>query len=984
MDYRRFKFLVSTILILSIIDLNAQKCDPPFNKYLDHPWVDSVLNSLSLQEKIGQLVWVAAFAKGETDHEVWLADMIRKHRIGGVIFFQGEPRRQAELVNYFRKISKVPMMIVTDGEWGLGMRLSGIEKFPYQLTLGAVENDSLIYRMGTAVAAQFKRAGVNINLAPVADLNNNPKNPVINFRSFGEDPYKSAAKAIMYMKGLQDNGVISTAKHFPGHGDTEVDSHLDLPVIRHSKERLESVELVPFRSLINSGISCIMPAHISLPLIDQAENLPATVSPAILTQILRNELSFRGLILSDAMNMDGITKYTVPGEVDVLALKSGIDVLEYVTDPEKTILTIMDRISKKEITQELITEKCRKVLAAKYWAGLNIQKPVRTENIAEELLPADTKALIRELYSNSLTLLNNRDNILPLRHLDTIKIATLVINRNKLTKFQQRAADYFPVVDFQVDPADINQTARVLDTLSHYDIILAGIYNTDQRPRADFGISPALPGFLEQLTSAHNTVVTYFGNPYALQKLESLQNSAGLILAYEETDHTEDLAIQLIFGGIGAKGSLPVTINDKWTAGYGLKTQGNLRLQYGFPENAGLSSKILHSKIDSVAKAGLDAGAYPGCEVIVARKGIVIFHKTYGYHTFDYRVALDKGDLFDLASVTKVSSSLPGLMILETEGRFSTEETLGNYIPQFRHSDKGDLVMKDLLAHQAGLTPSIVPWRETIKKDSVYKRRAIRYVPSDRFPVKISDKLYINRNYREKIFSEIKKTPLGEKKYVYSDLTFILTPAIVENLSGENWTDFVTRRIYHKIGAYDIVYNPYLKYSLSRLVPTENDTFFRMQQLQGTVHDENAAMLGGISGHAGLFATANDLLKLMELYRRMGDYGGEQLIGRDVMLKYTSVQFPENKNRRGLGFDKPLLNNSELPQKDTYPTRGASPESFGHSGYTGTFVWADPVKEISYVFLSNRVYPTRNNNRLSSLNIRTEILQAVYDSITDL
>ena len=871
MHYLRNKLLVYIIAVLSVLELCAQKTDPPFMKYLDHPWVDSVMKSLTTEEKIGQLIWVAAFAKGDIDHEVWLTDMIRKHGIGGVIFFQGEPGRQAAMINYFRKISKVPPMIVTDGEWGAGMRMTGIEKFPYQLTLGAINNDSLIYKMGTVVAEQFNRAGININLAPVADLNNNPENPVINFRSFGEDPEKAAGKALMYMKGMQENGVMAVAKHFPGHGDTEVDSHLELPVIRHSMDRLRTVELVPFISLIDAGVSGIMPGHISLPLIDTIENLPVTVSGRILSGLLKNDLAFKGLVLSDAMNMNGITRYTAPGEAEALALKSGIDVLEYVNDPEKAINSIMEKIGKKEISIEMINEKCRKVLAAKYRAGLNKPLPVEAENMADEILPVTTKALIRELYAASLTLLKNENNILPVRNLDTIKIATLAIGRKEYTKFQQRAGDYTVVSDFMTDPADLQSTIKILDTLAYYDIVLAGIYNTDQHPQADFGIDACLPGFLERLTADHRAIVTYFGNPDALRKLEALQNAAGLILAYEENDYTEDLAAQLIFGGTGASGSLPVTINDQWPAGFGLRTSEKLRLQYGFPENAGISSALLNARIDSIANAGLEAKAYPGCEVIVARKGIVIFHKTYGHHTFDKRVEMDKNDLFDLASVTKVSSSLPGLMILETEGRFSTEEKLGRYIPRFRNSDKGDLVMKDLLAHQAGLTPSIVPWRNTLRRDSIYKKSAIRYVPSERFPVRIAEKLYINRNYRTKMFNEIKKTGLGEKKYVYSDLTFILTPAVVTYITGENWTEFVTRRIYHKIGAFDIVFNPYLKYSISRIVPTENDTFFRLQQLQGTVHDENAAMLGGISGHAGLFATANDLLKLMELYRRMGE-----------------------------------------------------------------------------------------------------------------
>jgi beta-N-acetylhexosaminidase len=362
---------------------------------------------------------------------------------------------------------------------------------------------------------------------------------------------------------------------------------------------------------------------------------------------------------------------------------------------------------------------------------------------------------------------------------------------------------------------------------------------------------------------------------------------------------------------------------------------------------------------------------------------MVIFHKTYGYQTYDNRVPVLEDDLYDLASVTKITATLAGLMLLDSEEKFSPDETLGNYLPDFRKSNKSDLLLREMLTHQAGLTTWIPFWKETIKKNGKFKRNIFNSEFSDKFPLEVAQGIYVNRNYRKKIFTEIKKSPVGNKKYLYSDLAFIIAPEIIENLSGQKWYDFVTSNIYQKIGAYDIVFNPGLKYPLSRIVPTEYDSLFRKQLLQGTVHDEGAAMLGGISGNAGLFATANDLMKVMELYRRMGEYGGEQLIGRDVMEEYTRVQFPENNNRRGLGFDKPVLNNSELTQKEVYPARSASPSSFGHSGYTGTFVWIDPVYDISYIFLSNKVYPTRNNNLLSELNIRSEILQAIYDSIKE-
>jgi beta-glucosidase-like glycosyl hydrolase/CubicO group peptidase (beta-lactamase class C family) len=837
--------------------------------------------------------------------------------------------------------------------------------------------------MGKAVAGQLKRMGVHINLAPVADINNNPANPVINYRSFGENRENVTSKALMYMKGMQDNGILATIKHFPGHGDTNTDSHLDLPVITHPRSRLDSIELFPFLNLINMGAGAVMTAHLNLPSLDSTSKLPSTLSPVIVNDLLKTGMGFKGLVITDAMNMKGVTKYFNPGEAEAQAILAGNDVVEFVTDIDAAVKAVKKLVSQKRLTNAEIDLKCRKVLALKYWAGLSKPLLIRKENIIKEISSPETIALIRDLYSNALTILINKENILPVKYLQDLKIATIAINRNRVSSFQERLLNYYPADTFTVDPSDEKQSLELIDRLSGYDLVIAGVFNTDQRPNMNFGINPGLSSFLNKLTEAKKTVITYFGNPYAIDKLDALQKADALILAYQENDYTEDLSAQLIFGGIGGQGVLPVTINRNLPYGFGITTQGNVRIRYGLPENAGMSSEFLSRKIDSLATTGLAAKAYPGCEVMVARKGIVVFQKTYGFHTYENRTSVRKDDLFDLASVTKVSSALAGLMLLDSEGKFSVEKKLGDYLPDFRKTNKGNLLMKDLLTHQAGLKDWIPFWKETVKPDSSFKRKVFSHQYSEKYPLKVANDLFINKNYRKKIFTEIKKSPLGEKKYIYSDLTFIIAPGIIENLTGEKWYDFVTRNIYHKLGAYDIGFNPYLKYSLERIVPTEYDSLFRRQLLHGTVHDEGAAMLGGISGHAGLFATANDLMKLMELYRRMGEYGGEQIIGKDIFEKYTKVQFPENNNRRGLGFDKPLLNNQELSQYDAYPAKSATPQSFGHSGYTGTFVWIDPVFEISYIFLSNRVYPTRNNNLLSDMNIRTDILQAIYDSVNE-
>ncbi len=971
------------IVILSIISINAksQTIDPPFLKYMNHPWVDSVMKTLSTDQQIAQCIWVAGYSNRDISHEVEITDLIRKYGIGGIVFFQGTAAKESELINYYQKISKVPLLFTLDAEWGVGMRLDNVEKFPYQMTLGAIKNDSLIYQLGKDVALQFKRLGMQMNLAPVADININPQNPVINYRSFGENREKVAIKTHMYMQGMQDNGILATAKHFPGHGDTKTDSHLDLPIITHSRQRLDSIELYPFKKLIGEGIGSIMTAHLNLPSLDTSSNLPSTLSPVIINGLLKNELGFKGIVITDAMMMKGVTKFFPTGGADARALLAGNDVVEFVEDVDAAIRETKNYIAAKRLTKEDISVKCRKILALKYWAGLNKVQTIDKENIDKELSPFATQALIRELYANALTVLNNKQNILPLKNFQNIKIATISLNRNKISYFQERISKYHPADNFFLNPSDTSASHKLMKKLSDYDIVIAGVFGLDQRPNMGFGIEPELIHFIDKLVSNKKTLIVWFGNPYGIDKIESLRNTDGLVLAYQENNYTEDLSAQLIFGGIGAQGSLPVTINEKWPYNFGISTTGNIRLQYGLPENAGMVSDLLNTKIDSIVNIGLTNKAFPGCVVVAARKGVVIFHKAYGYQTYDNRIAVNEDDLYDLASVTKISSTLAGLMLLNTEGKFSPDKTLGFYLPDFKKTNKGNIGMKDFLTHQAGLTPFIPFWKETIKKDKKFKRNTFDYQLTKKYPIEVAQGLYINKNYRKKMFNEIKKSPLGEKIYVYSDLTFIIAPQIIENLTGQKWYNFVTDSIYKKIGAYDIGFNPYLKYPLSRIVPTEYDSLFRKQLLHGTVHDEGAAMLGGISGHAGLFATANDLMKLMELYRRMGEYGGEQLIGRNVMEDYTKVQFPENKNRRGLGFDKPLLDNSELAQKDTYPTRSASPQSFGHSGYTGTFVWVDPVSEISYVFLCNRVYPTRNNNLVSDLNIRSEILQAIYDSI---
>jgi beta-glucosidase-like glycosyl hydrolase/CubicO group peptidase (beta-lactamase class C family) len=976
---KRIILLIAFVLGMQFMSAQSQK----FMLDIHHPWVDSVFATLSQDEQIAQLLYVAAYSNRGVEHEVEITDLIRKYKIGGLIFFQGDPATQAELTNFYQSESEVPLMIAMDGEWGLGMRLDGMIDFPYQMTLGAIQDESLIYQMGKEVAHQFKRLGVHLNLAPVVDVNNNPNNPVINFRSFGSDKENVARKGTEYMKGMQDHGILACAKHYPGHGDTDTDSHLDLPVIRHDRQRIHDVELYPFRELIDAGVASIMPTHISIPSLDSTPNLPATLSVPIVTDLLQEEMGFEGLVVTDALNMKGVTKFFPPGVVDAKALIAGNDVLEFTEDVEKAIAEIKKAANEGVISWGLIEKRCRRVLAAKQRVGLDHFQPVEIENIVEDLNPPSAHVLNRRLYEAALTVLSNADDILPVGNLESTRIATLGLQAVRPTAFQNMLDKYTRMDHYTWDPGN-PQADSVFKKLEDYDLVIAGITGMNQRPYRNFDLHESLPDALSRLQGLPNVILTVFGNPYALDRMPGVEQFSGLVVAYQDNSTVQKIAAQMVFGAISASGKLPVAVNDHFRLGDGLTVNAIDRLAYSLPEALGMNGDFLEKKIDSIASAGIEAGAFPGCQVLVAKNGVVVFHKTYGYHTYEKRTPVKKEDLFDFASVTKITGSLPAIMQLHDQGKFDLDVPFSTYWPDFKRSNKSELTVREILAHQSGMIAWIPYWRNTVKKSGRFKCHTFKKDSIRKYTVPVIEDLYLHSNYLRKMDRAIRKSEVSEeKKYLYSGLSFYLYPRIIENLTGENYENYIKKHVYQPIGAYTLTYNPYRLYPVQRIVPTEHDTFFRKKQIHGYVHDEGAAMMGGVSGNAGLFGTANDLAKLMQMYMQMGFYGGEQIISQPTMNAFTSYQYPGNDNRRGLGFDKPLVNNKTLPAEEAYPAQSASHSSFGHSGYTGTFTWADPEAEIVYVFFSNRVYPTRENQRIYQMNIRTSIQEAIYQSIME-
>ncbi len=947
-------------------------------------WVDSVFNTLSEEERIAQLFMVAAYSNKDQAHIESIDNLIQTHKIGGLIFFQGGPERQAILSNRYQKESKVPLLISIDGEWGLAMRLDSTMKFPKQMTLGAIQDSSeqLIYQMGEQIAKQCKALGIHVNLAPVADVNNNPKNPIISYRSFGEDKYTVARKSLAYMKGMQDFGVMANAKHFPGHGDTDSDSHKTLPIINHSKDRLDSLELYPFKHLIDNGLGSMMVAHLYMPKIDPTPNKASTLSPKIVNGLLKDELGFEGLVFTDALNMKGVSSYYEPGKVDVAALLAGNDVLLFSEDVPKAIVEIKKAIANQEITQNEIDNRCKKILFAKYWAGLHQLPVINTQNLNQKLHTKEAQEVNTKLFEKAITLLQNQDNIIPLKRLDTLKIASISFGAKNANEFNQSIDRYanfdsysFPI---KVPKSDI---PKVYEKTKNYNLLIVTIHDMNQRPYQNFGITRSLNKIIDSLASNQKVILNILGNPYALKKFTASKKAAAVVMSYEEHPIAKDLSGQLIFGGIPALGKLPITASEDYPINSGIILKKRTRFNYTTPTALGMDETILH-RIDTIIESCINDSVFPGCQIFAAKDGQVFFQKSYGYHTYNEKIAVTNSDIYDLASITKIASSTASLMKLESEQKINVDSTLHTYL-----SDMVDTTaykntkLVEMLTHQAGFTPWIPFYIKTTK----YKKplpELYNKSKTAKYSERVAENLYAVPSLRDTIFKRIlNKEISARKKYKYSDIGYYFINEIIARQTSMRQDQYVNTSFYQPLGLGNIGYKPRDKWELNRIVPTEKDNYFRHQLVHGDVHDQGAAMLDGVCGHAGLFANSNDLAVMMQLFMQYGTYGGERYFNQAVVKKYTSSPyFISNKNRRGIGFDKPVRGGGSGPTC----SKCTSNKSFGHSGFTGTVTWADPENGLVYVFLSNRVYPDASNRKIIKTSVRTRVQQLLYDAVNSI
>ncbi|CAN5314562.1 glycoside hydrolase family 3 N-terminal domain-containing protein [soil metagenome] len=930
-------------------------------------WVDSVFNSLTDNERIAQLMAVRVSEKKSTGvvfYDDKVLEAISKYNIGGVVLFQGSPFQQAQFVNKFQSAAKTPLMVCVDAEWGLGMRFDSIIPFQKQMMLGAMNNASVVKGYGKVVAEQLKRAGIQVNYAPVVDVNNNPNNPVINDRSFGEDKFKVALYGIQYMKGLQHNGVLATAKHFPGHGDVSVDSHFDLPVINKTLQQLDSLELYPFRQIFKAGIGSVMIAHLYIPSIDSTPNLATSLSAKNVTGLLRNDLQYNGLTFTDALNMQGVAKFFPGGSIAVQALIAGNDMLCLPEDVPAAITLVKEAINNNRLTWYDIYNKCRKVLTVKYAYGSANIKPLGLENITNDI-NRSADSLRRVVAEHAITLLaDSNKEFFPLIKGHPIAYVAIGINKeNAIIKKMRNElnADIF-YFNYQQDRSRIK---LIVDLLKRkYSRVITGIHNLQRSPVTNFGLSASAIQLANALDTLPNNLTMVFGNAYAIK---NFCNATNLVLCYEDDEVTQATAADLLFGKLVFKGTLPVTVCEKYPYGSG-KVFSDL-FKVATPQSLKLNSDSL-ILIDSIASDAIAQRAMPGCIVLVAKDGKIGYQKAFGNYRYDQSDTVSLRTFYDIASVTKIAATTIAIMKLYDEKKISLSDKISKFLPEAVGTNKENFTIKNVLLHQAGFASGIPL--------NIKDRHMISASLTDSFPYRIAEDMYGRYDWQDTLMEQIMKSrTVAKRKYEYSDLDFIVLGKIVESITKKPLDEYVQETFYDPMGLENIGFNGIDKFPKNKIAPTETDTSFRMQMLQGDVHDPIAAMFGGVSGNAGLFSTVDNVAAIMQMLVNNGEFRGKKYIKPSTIKLFTA--YNSSASRRGLGFDKPEKDNNKRPEP--YPSKYSSSLSFGHTGFTGVGVWADPKYKLVYVFLSNRIQPSADNNKLQKMNIRGKISDVIYRSV---
>ena len=945
--------------------LNAQtSVDPLLDKNFKAQlkWVDSLYSTMNIDEKIGQLFMVRiSSAVGQKSFEKAKRNIIENH-IGGLIFSKGSASKSNGWINALQKKSKFPLITGMDAEWGASMRYDSIKKFPWNMTLGAVQDDQLIEEIGYKIGIQLKALGININFSPVVDINTNSLNPIIGNRSFGEDKDNVSRKSLKMMKGMHRAGILTCAKHFPGHGETIKDSHHDLPLVKFDKNRIDSVELFPYKKLIPQGISSIMVGHLNYPALD--DGIPSSLSKKVVDSLLIKELDFKGLVITDALEMKGVLEFKKNKNISLSAFLAGNDILLIPDNLEKDLKVFKRAYNKKIITEERLSASVKKILKAKYKLGLNNYKLLDEGSVASKLNSISNDYLKRKSMQDAITLLKN-DNTIPLSKQKKIGYLNLGDKDNYFYNLLSRELDIFK----------INKSNNYdQDDQVDYEFLIISFLKSNDSPWVNSEFSKSDLEIIETLSSKRKVILVTFTKPYNLSKI-NLEKISAVLLAYQNNMDAKYSATQSIVGKNKITGKLPVSISNKYKYGSGITLRADSLFPVVNPFDVGINN-IKLKQIDHLANVAIDSMLAPGMQILAARYGKIFYHKAFGYHTYDKKRKVKLSDVYDVASLTKILSTLPILIQEIDKGELLFNSTLGSMSPKFKNTNKENLTFLEIMSYQSGIVPWVPFYKKTLKrKDKRPSRKYYRSKESNKFNIKVSDKLYGKYNLEKLQFKSLIDSRLIKKGENYSDLPTIFMQYILEEKYNTSLENLFIERVSKPLNLRSTFYLP-LKYrDESEIVPSEIDTYFRQSKLTGYVHDMTASIKGGVSGHAGLFSNALDIAKIMQMFLQKGEYSGLNFFSDQTFDKFNKTYFKQEGNRRAVGFDKPKPNGGGMAFE------GISKNSFGHSGFTGTFTWADPETEIIFVFLSNRTFPSMNNRKLIEQNIRTRMQKLLYESI---
>jgi beta-N-acetylhexosaminidase len=964
------KYIIIQLLFsLLVLKISAQNNHAIYTNENANRWADSLMVKMNNNEKLSQLFMVFAWANKDQKHIDYIKALVEKEKIGGIMFSKGGPTQLAKLVNLYQNKAKVPLLVSMDAEYGVNFRIDSTIQYPRQMTLGAIKNDSLLFKLGKNMAVECKRLGIHVNFSPVADVNNNPSNPVIGIRSFGEDKVNVANKAVMLMKGLQSENVLASGKHFPGHGDTETDSHFGLPLIHHSQLRLDTLELYSFKALIKENVGSIMAAHLNIPAYDTTKNRASSLSPYVITELLKNQMNFNGLVFTDGLNMEGVSKFYKNGELEVLSLIAGNDILLCGEKINIAKQAILKAVADKRLTWESIEAHCKKVLITKYWCNVYKNSKVEIPQLYNDLNNNERKKFKDQLYLEASTLVVNQ-GFFPFKNYYE-PAALINYGEKELWTYKQQMKEMGMKNYIHIQKSLVrSQIAELNSTVSKYKKVIISLSNLYTAKTKNTTVDSLFINYVDSISNTKDIAIVGFTNPYTLNLFEKIKNKKAILWLYETTEAAQKAAIAVIKGEHMPTGKLPVSaggfsVNRK-TEDFKINANGtgSLKENYKF-------------QIDSIIHKSIDRKVFPGCRLLVLQKGETIYNNSYGYLSYDKKQAVTDSTIYDIASITKMAATSLTLMKLVEEKKIDLDEPIKTYLPDLGKSNKGKLTLKNIFSHNAGLKAWLAFWLKTKNKDTtlIHNPKYYSTVKKENFEIEVSQNLFMRNDYRDSIFQLIVESKMLKKnKYEYSDLGYYLLHEIFKKKFNIQIEKFVQDSFYIPMGLKSISYLPILKFDTNLIAPTENDKDFRKQTIKGYVHDPGAAMLGGVGCHAGLFSNANDLAQIGVLLLNKGVYNEKRYLDSCSILQFNHRYYKDN--RRAIIFDKPEADTT----KDSPVSKYVSDLSFGHTGFTGTMIWIDPAYDLVFVFLSNRVHPSAKDNLLAKYNIRTEIQNIIYKS----